>query len=61
MLYKASRSLANMRRYHNDWISPTVKHVWNIAFAMHDLDNFFRVSEIQQLTSWADTAFISFY
>ena len=45
----------------NNWIGPTVKHVlWNIAM-LHVLHNFFGLSKTQQLTSWADTAFISFY
>ena len=40
-------------------ISPTVKQVWNIA--MHVLCNFFGLLKTQQLTTLADTAFISFY
>ena len=43
----------------NNWIGPIVEYVWNIA--VHDLDKFFCLSKTQQLTTWADTVFISLY
>ena len=42
----------------NNWIGPTVKHVWNIG--MHVLHNFSGLSKTQPLATWADIAFISF-
>ena len=43
----------------NNHIGPTVKHEWNVT--RHVLHYFLGYSETQQLTTWADPAFISFY
>ena len=43
----------------NNWIGLTVKHEWN--YAIHVLHYFLGLSKTQQLTAWAETAFISYY
>ena len=42
----------------NNWIGPIVKQVWNIAIHVLDIFSFVKNTIA---TTWADTAFISFY